>query len=155
MKMYCLFLILMLVGCDTNSLYENDFSIEKEDIIISIYPGSTNDIYYFIIKKDELICIRGEGTGKSISSDNYIKKVKERKNIKLVNDEYNLLVKLAGELTNDLKEDIYILDSWDIEVYFNENIIKSDYYNMNDNMEKFINEIIKISPIVIDIYNLV
>lgn len=137
-------------------LLNNDYK-ENDLIRVAIYPiGTSNESYYFVMTEDkEFIAEKGiRNHRKNISQNGFMKKIEEVEKKKISDDEMENLLISANEIItlNNIPEDRQWLDSWKVEVFYeNIHIIQTEGFESPE-ITKLIDRIIELSPIEVDMH---
>ena len=155
-KIILLFILCILTGCSGGG--SNNISMSSnEQIKVAIYPtGTLSESYCFVLNTDgELIVEKGTRQGDDITQNPFIKDSKETKKKKLSSSEISEIVDIANEIykTNYRGINEMIDDSWEIQILYQKKVVRQDYWhNISPEVKEFIDEFIKISPIVVDLH---
>lgn len=122
---------------------------------IAIYPTAVLDeTYMFVLKLDRTLEV-SIGTRKSFDSDIFMKKEIDTKQKKLTVEESEALLDAVDRMAEDSDNfrKIMVMDGWAVSIYHNGKIIHLNYTgNKSVDLEIIINELIRISPIYVDLH---
>jgi hypothetical protein len=147
--------IIIVILIFSGIIYLNN---EREDknLKISIFPvGTTEETYYIVMKNNSLICSVGTRNNDNINKNNFMKSIKESKEVKLSTQDFEYISDLLKTLkeTNLDTENQLILDSWHVALLYDGKVYEADYWeNKSEIFQKLIEKIINLSPITIDLH---
>ena len=149
-------ILCILTGC-SKGVSDNMSTSSYEQIKCAIYPtGTFSESYCFILNTDgELIAEKGIREGDDIIQNPFIKDVEETKKKKLSFSEIEKIKDLADEI---YKNDYSFVnqtisdDNWEIQIFYQQKVVRQDYWEGMSEVKKLIDEIINISPVDVDLH---
>jgi hypothetical protein len=154
-----IFLIIVIIIILLSLLSIVYLNKEREEVYmkLAIFPvGTYDETYYFIIKNDTaIICSVGTRNNDNINKNNFMKSIKESKEVKLSTQDFEYISDLLKTLkeTNLDTENQLILDSWHVALLYDGKVYEADYWeNKSEIFQKLIEKIINLSPITIDLH---
>ena len=77
----------------------------------------------------------------------------EQRKVRLSEDELNRIKLYLTSFDENIYEEKYPItyDSWEVQILYNERIYKQDYYALSSEVRKFIDYIINLSPIKVEL----
>ena len=126
----------------------------------AIYPsGISAPSYYFVLYDNEVLkCFLGtDSLNDDIKADNFLCAIYKRRSQKLQQDEFADLIKLADELnaSNYIDLDWSCSGWYYVGLYYNGRVYRETYqFNQTEALVKLQNEIIRLSPLKIEITDL-
>jgi len=124
-------------------------------IQIAIYPaGGLDETYLFVLKPDETLEV-SIGERKSLNSSFMMSKIDETKQKQLTIEESKTLLDLMNKIyeKSEIFQKYEIDDSWDLSINYKGKIIETNYNSSESKeLDALVNQLIKLSPIVVDLH---
>lgn len=165
-KIICCFILLLLMcGCNGNiSKKPNSGNISKEvnkrdftNMKIAIFPsGNYDESYLFTIDSTGILhTIKGVRINEDIENEKFINS-QEKSEIQLSEEQLENISKLKAEIekTDSIKKEINLLGGWEVLISINNKKYHFNYGDYeNECYWKIVKELIKLSPLKVDIHS--
>lgn len=140
----------------------NDFKLSDNFLKVAIYPSSgLSETYFYRFSESGIMyCESGTRIGDDMTVEKFIHKkigkdklAYEQRKVRLSEDELNRIKLYLTSFDENIYEEKYPItyDSWEVQILYNERIYKQDYYALSSEVRKFIDYIINLSPIKVEL----
>ena len=123
---------------------------------LAIFPtGTAEGTYHFVMVDNTLTCSFGTRRNDNITTRGFLLRVYNTESVDIAAKEQERLIDLLNELhssKDDIPKKIY-LGGWDVSLLYNGKVYEANYWdNESRTLQKIVDEIIRLSPVTVDIH---